>query len=299
MRTVFVAGATGYLGRFLCAEYQRRGWHVRALVREASQGEGLAANACVQAQATMPETLRGKLDGVDLVISALGITRQADGLQYRDVDYQANLNLLVEAQRAGVKRFAYIHVLNANRMTTVPLVMAKTAFVRALQVASISSTIIAPSGYFSDMADFLEMARRGRVWLFGAGDHRINPIHGADLAVATADAIAHERAWIDVGGPETFSHVELGEAAFAALGRQPKISHLPDCLRKLALAVVPRLAPRRIGGPVQFFLSAMGMDMTGEPHGTRRLIDHFEQLCAGPHQTPQARPMVGELSDDA
>ena len=74
MRTVLVAGATGYLGRFLCAEYQRRGWHVRALVREASQGEGLAANACVQAQATMPETLRGKLDGVDLAGDTMTLT---------------------------------------------------------------------------------------------------------------------------------------------------------------------------------------------------------------------------------
>ena len=31
---------------------------------------------------------------IDTVISTVGITRQEDGLSYRDVDYQANLNLL-------------------------------------------------------------------------------------------------------------------------------------------------------------------------------------------------------------
>ncbi len=30
MKRVFVSGATGYLGRYVCAEYQRRGWYVIA-----------------------------------------------------------------------------------------------------------------------------------------------------------------------------------------------------------------------------------------------------------------------------
>jgi uncharacterized protein YbjT (DUF2867 family) len=90
---VLVAGATGYLGRHLCAEYARRGHHVTALVRDAARAEGLA-DILVEAEATRPETLAGLMDGVDLVVSSLGITRQADGLGYREVDYQANLNLL-------------------------------------------------------------------------------------------------------------------------------------------------------------------------------------------------------------
>ena len=107
---VLVAGATGYLGRFLCAEYARRGHHVSALVRDAARAEGLA-DLSIEAEATRPETLEGIMDGMDLVVSSLGITRQADGLGYREVDFQANLNLLREAETAGVRRFAYVHVL--------------------------------------------------------------------------------------------------------------------------------------------------------------------------------------------
>lgn len=280
MQTVFIAGATGYLGRFLCREYRQRGWRVRALVRDIARARDLAADELIAAQATRPETLAGVMDGADLVISALGITRQADGLGYWDVDYQANLNLLNEALRAGVAHFAYIHVLNADKMAQVPLVAAKAAFVRALQGADIASTVIAPSGYFSDMADFLTMARAGRIWLFRPGTHRINPIHGADLAAATADAIAAGRGWLDVGGPDIFTHKELAQAAFDALGRPARITWLPDWLRRAALTVLPRLTPRRIHGPASFFLTALGLDMVGEAHGTRHLRDHFASRAA-------------------
>jgi uncharacterized protein YbjT (DUF2867 family) len=280
MRTVFIAGATGYLGRHLCMEYRKRGWRVRALVRDIARVHDLDADDLIEAEATQPHTLVGVMDGADLVISALGITKQVDGLGYQDVDYQANQNLLDEARRACVPRFAYIHVLNAGQMAHVPLVAAKAAFVRALQDADIASTIIAPSGYFSDMADFLAMARTGRVWLFKTGAHRINPIHGADLAKATADAIDAGRDWLDVGGPEIFSQSGLVQAAFSAIGKPAKIMWLPDWLRRVAIVLLPLLTPRRIHGPAVFFLSAIALDMVGVPHGTRHLGAYFATLTA-------------------
>ena len=38
----------------------------------------------------------------DFLVASLGITKQADGLRYEDVDYAANLALLREAERAGL-----------------------------------------------------------------------------------------------------------------------------------------------------------------------------------------------------
>lgn len=102
---------------------------------------------------------------MDLIASSLGITRQSDGLNYRDVDFQANLNLLREAEAAGVGGFAYVHVLNADAMAGVPLVDAKTAFVDALRASDMPATVIAPTGYFSDMGDIFAMAQDGRATL--------------------------------------------------------------------------------------------------------------------------------------
>jgi uncharacterized protein YbjT (DUF2867 family) len=274
---VLVAGATGYLGRYLCAEYARRGHHVTALVRDTARAEGLA-DVLVEAEATRPDTLTGIMDGVDLVVSALGITRQTDGPGYRDVDFQGNLNLLREAEAAGVTRFAYVHVLHAEAMAGVPLVDAKTAFVEALHASDMAATVIASTGYFSDMGEILAMARRGRVWLFGDGTRRLNPIHGADLAAGIADATDGGLGWADIGGPEVLTQDQIARAAFAALGTTPRITHLPDALRRAALAILPIL-PRRASGPARFFLTALGLDMVAPRFGTRRLADHFATLA--------------------
>ena len=280
MKHVFVAGATGYLGRFLCSAFRKDGWHVTALVRSEKAGQTLDADRILAAEATQPETLVGSMDGVDLVVSALGITRQKDGLGYWDVDFQANANLLEEAIRAGVDRFAYVHVLHADRMQKVPLVQAKTAFVDRLQSAPIQSTVIAPSGYFSDMGDFLNMAKSGRVWLFGDGQARINPIHGADLALATVQAIKDGADWCDIGGPDTFSHDDLARLCFDVLHQDRKVAHLPDMLRRVILTMLPYLSPRSVHGPAQFFLTALGQDMVGDSFGSHRLKTYFESLVA-------------------
>ncbi|WP_439124285.1 SDR family oxidoreductase [Marivita sp.] len=291
MKRVFIAGATGYLGRFICAEYQRRGWYVIALVRKTSRAQRISADQLIEAQATQPATLEGLMAGADLVISCLGITRQADGLGYWDVDYQANVNLLHEAERAGVGRFAYIHVLRAAEMAHVPLVAAKSAFVNELQNSSLATTVIAPTGYFSDMGDFLKMAKAGRVWLFGDGSKRINPIHGADLALATADAIEAGSKWCDIGGPDIVTQKELAELAFTCLGKPSRIVFLPDVFRRLALRLLPLVTPRRISGPARFFLSAIAHDMVGAQHGTHHLKDHFESSLGVTKQYVRSTPM--------
>lgn len=278
MHSVLIAGATGHLGRFLCSAYRARGYHVTALVRDRRRVEALDADRLIEAEATEPEALSGVMHRIDLVVSALGITRQADGLSYADVDFGANLNLLREAERSGVGRFAYVHVLNAAVMRHVPLVSAKADFVDALQASGMASTVIAPSGYFSDMGEFLAMARSGRVWLFGSGAARMNPIHGADLAEAVIDATEAGCGWLNVGGPETFTQVEIAELAFAVLDRPARITLLPDMLRRAVLAVLPWVTPRRIHGPAEFFLTALAEDMVGEAHGTRRLSEYLRSL---------------------
>ena len=286
-KSVLIAGSTGYLGRFLVAEYVKRGWKVKALARSLPQKPFPEGTEVVVAQATVPQTLQNVMKDVGLVVSALGITRQRDGLTYRNVDYQANMNLLAEALKADVERFAYVHVLHGNEIAFLNPIAAKQDFVNELRGAKIASTIVAPSGFFSDMGDFLDMAKQGRVWLFGDGSKRLNPIHGEDLAVAAADAIENKHDHIDVGGPDILSQTEIAEMAFECVGKPVKISYVWDSIRRFLVAVVPWLTPSYIGGPAQFFLTVMGMDMVGECHGDHHLRDHFKQLAEEKKQNPE------------
>ena len=277
MKKVLVAGATGYLGQFVVKALKAKGYWVRALGRSAAKLAPVEeyADELYIGDVTDPDSLVGLCDGIDIVFSSVGITRQKDGLTYQDVDYQANKNLLTMAEAAGVSKFMYVHVLNADKLEHVAMVQAKQAFVDELKRSSLHHTVICPTGFFSDMEEFLTMARAGRVYLFGDGSNRINPIHGTDLAAVCADALESSESQIDVGGPETFTYRQIAELAFVALDQSEKITCIPKALVSAPVAAMRWLTPARVYGPLQFMVSVMTMDVIGEPHGQLRLADHF------------------------
>lgn len=282
MKKILVAGATGYLGRHVVKTFKDRGFWVRALGRSASSLAVVEKHTdeLFIGELTDPDSVAGLCDGIDVVFSSVGITRQKDGLTYRDVDYQANRNLLTLAEASGVSKFMYVHVLNAEKLQHVALIKAKQAFVDDLKQSSLDHTLICPSGFFSDMEEFLSMARSGRVYLFGNGENRINPIHGADLAEVCADALEREDSQIDVGGPEVLTYREIAELAFDVLDQPPKITCLPQKLVTGSVAVLRWIAPVKMYGPLQFLTAVMTMDVIGKPSGERRLADHFRR-CSG------------------
>jgi len=276
MQRVLVAGATGYLGRFVCRELRARGYFVRALVRSPKRLERLwnVTDEIVHGEVTKPETLAGCCDDMDVVFSSVGVTRQKDGLSFRDVDYQGNVNLLREAQRAGVGRFVYVSACNGPRLRHLDIIDAHEAFVDELKRSGIDHAVLRPTGYFSDMGEILEMARKGRVWLIGDGRRRVNPIHGADLAVACADAVEGGAAAIDVGGPEVMSWNEAAELAFAELGRPVRISHVPERLMWTVVRIV-RLINRHQGELLAFFTTMATSDVVAPAMGSHTLADFF------------------------
>ena len=278
---VLIAGATGYLGKHLINAFHRAGYQVRALARHRDTlvGQMDAVDQLIIAQATQPETLRGVMADVDIVVSALGITRQRDGLTYEDVDYQANVNLLNEAMQAGVKRFAYIHVKQAEALPHVAMAVAKSRFASTLEAADIASTIICPSGFFSDLSQVMDMARKGTVYLFGNGEARMSPIDGRDLATAAIGAIEDGALRIDIGGPQTLTQNDIARSAFAALGREIRIRHIPVPPIKALLNLAKRFGLGQRLGALEFFVSVSQLDMSAPPYGHRTLGDFFKDLA--------------------
>ena len=274
-----IAGATGYLGGHLVREMRRQDLDFRAIARnpEKLKADGLDTSQILVAQVTDPDSISGCCEGVDIVISMVGITRQKDGLTYMDVDYKANRNLLDEALRAGVQRFLYVSVLDGDRLRHLKICEAKERFVDDLKASGMDCIIVRPNGFFSDMADFLDMAKRGKVYLFGNGESRINPIHGADLAKVCLDVIDSKEKEIDVGGPEIFTQNQIAELALEAWGKTPVIAHLPDWMRKLTLWAARTFTPVKTYGPLEFILTAMASDNVAPCHGLHRLGDFFHE----------------------
>jgi len=277
-KKVLVAGATGYLGQYLVKELKKRDFWVRVLIRkEAQKAKFEFVDDYFVGQATEPDSIKKITKDVDAVISAVGITRQKDGLTYMDVDYQANVNLLNEAKKSGVKKFIYISVLNGEKLRHLKICEAKEKLGDYLKSSGLDYCIIRPNGFFSDMSDFLNMAKGGKVYLFGDGKLKLNPIHGKDLAKSVVDAINQDGKEINIGGPEMLSQNEIAELALKACGKSIKIVHLPDWIRKFALWSVRTFTSSKTYGPIEFFMTTMVMDMQAPQFGKHKLEDFFNE----------------------
>jgi uncharacterized protein YbjT (DUF2867 family) len=279
MSRVLVAGATGYLGGFVVRELTNRGHFVRALVRSSRKAEALreTVDEIVVGQVTRPETLAGVCDGIDVVFSSVGITRQKDGFTFKEVDYQGNKNLLDEAIGADVKRFVYVSAVDGPALRHLDIVAAHEDFVDELKASGIEYSVLRPTGYFSDMGEVFDMAKRGRVWLIGGGASRVNPIHGADLAAVCADAIAGDETEVVVGGPETMTWDEAARLAFEVLDRPAKISHVPAWLVRAIVRVV-RLFNRHQGELLAFFATMATRDVVAPATGSHTLGAHYREM---------------------
>jgi nucleoside-diphosphate-sugar epimerase len=119
------------------------------------------------------------------------------------------------------------------------------------------------------------MARKGKVYLFGDGNQKANPIHGEDLAKVCVSAIESNEKEIEVGGPETLTHNEIAELAFSAVGKKTKVFHIPDFFRRLTLKVGKIFMSSKNFGPMEFFMNVMAIDMVAPKYGNHQLQNFF------------------------
>ncbi|WP_312338192.1 SDR family oxidoreductase [Sphingobacterium sp.] len=273
-----VAGATGYLGQYLVGELKKRGAWVRVLIRKEEQKRLFReVDDIVLADATGGRNLDLATAGVDWIISALGITRQRDGLTYMDVDYGANFNLLQAGLKSNIQGFQYVSAINGDKHRNLKIFEAKERFVDNLKASGVRYSIIRPNGFFSDMKDFLKMAEQGRIFLFGSGNYRLNPIHGEDLAKCCVDKLLSNKPEETIGGPDVLSQNDIARMALEESGRKFKIVHLPDWVRKITLWSLRTFTASKTYGPIEFFLTMMAEDTVAPRYGKHHLRDFFLQ----------------------
>ena len=280
MTKVLLAGISGYLGSYIAQELREKGYFVRGIARNPDnlRGKGIKVNEIISAELTQPHSIEDCCENIDVVISTVGITKQKDGLTYMDVDYQANMNLLYQAKLSSVNKFIYVSVLNGENLRHLKICSAKEMFVEELKKSGLDYCIIRPNGFFSDMAEFYTMAQKGRVYLFGNGELKANPIHGEDLAKVCVDVIDNTETVIEVGGPETLTQKEIAESAFDVLGIPPKITYIPEWVRVLVLKLVRFFTGSKVYGPIEFFMTVMAINMVAPEYGRHTLKIYFSSL---------------------
>jgi uncharacterized protein YbjT (DUF2867 family) len=137
-------------------------------------------------------------------------------------------------------------------------------------------SVVRPTGFFSAIGSFLDMARRGPLPSFGVPEARTNPIDDGDLAEICVDALDGDAREVPAGGPEILTRRRMGELAFEALGLPVRVRRLPGWAMRTAALTLRPLLPR-ISDCVSFFLDVSSRDLVAPARGRRTLAPYFQQ----------------------
>ncbi len=109
IRTVLVAGATGFVGRHLVPTLVDKGYEVRAMTRHPDTYDG--PGAAVGGDVHDPDALKGALQGVD---AAYYLVHSLDSPDFERLDRQAAEAFGRAAAEAGVQRIVYLGGLGSD-----------------------------------------------------------------------------------------------------------------------------------------------------------------------------------------
>lgn len=319
-KRVFLAGATGTIGRATAQALAEAGHAVTCLVRPDADTSGLPQMAEVRrAEVTDAASLardgfRG--DPFDAVISCLA-SRTGVADDAWAIDHGANATLLKAAQAAGVGRFVLLSAICVQK-PHLAFQHAKLAFEAELQASGLDWTIIRPTAFFKSLSGQIARVKAGKPYLvFGSGTGTAcTPISDRDLGRFIAGAMtdpAAANAILPIGGPHpAITPLEQAHHLFELLGEPPRIRHVPLALMDVIVAattaaswVVPRMKAKaelaRIGryyateSMLVWDADTAAYDAEATPaYGADTLFDHYAELVRGEARTERGAHSVFE-----
>jgi uncharacterized protein YbjT (DUF2867 family) len=149
---LLVVGATGTLGRQVVRRALDEGHQVRCLVRSLKKAAFLKewGAEIVQGDLTSPETLKPALEGITAVIDA-ATSRATDSLSIKQVDWDGKVSLIQAAVAAGIERFVFFSILDAEKFPNVPLMEIKRCTELFLAESGLKYTILRPCGFMQGL----------------------------------------------------------------------------------------------------------------------------------------------------
>ncbi len=277
---IVLAGAFGKLGSDILRALVRDGHKVVAadmVIKDMPEIKGKFTPK--QIDVTNPETLSGLCDGADAVVTTVGLTSSSTKVTCYDIDYQGNLNLLNEAKKAGVKKFAYISVIKADGDKKVPMLDAKNMLEKELIKSGVPYVIFRPTGYFYDIAKvFKPMIEKGEVTLLGKKPVHANVIDTTDFADFIVEHLCDDNKTYDIGGNETYSYEEIARMFFAAAGKEPVIKFAPTFLFSI-LAILAKMKKNGKEAIIRFSKWTLSNEMVGDTKYGKLSFKKYIEEC--------------------
>eukprot|EP00636_Phaeomonas_parva_P015305 CAMPEP_0118859650 /NCGR_PEP_ID=MMETSP1163-20130328/5808_1 /TAXON_ID=124430 /ORGANISM="Phaeomonas parva, Strain CCMP2877" /LENGTH=373 /DNA_ID=CAMNT_0006793271 /DNA_START=109 /DNA_END=1230 /DNA_ORIENTATION=- len=301
--TVVVAGATGYIGKFVVKDLAKRGYKTVALVRDASRVDAKEfpgvdiREVDVCDPAALEKSLKEIPGGVQGAVSCLASRSGSKDDSYK-IDYQATLNVIDAVRGAGASHFVLLSAFCVRK----PLLQFQNAKLKleaaltAPERADILHAIVRPTAFFKSLSGQLEVVEAGAPFVMFEKDDgsmmKCNPIAEADLAeymVNCFEDVSLQNRILDLGGPDDpLSMKEQGELLFKAVGKEPKFITVPSKLFDVIIGGLdflakffPGMADTAEFGRIGKYYAVEDMVAVGEgeKYGKVTLAEHYKRIA--------------------
>lgn len=271
MQKILLFGGTGNAGRQIAHVLHNKGYTTTAVIRNKSQSASLEkiTSSVKVADIADKKNIINICDGYDVVISALGKSvspfDRSKG-SFRKIDFEINLAILMDAKRAGVKKFIYLSAFHAEKYPGLEYFKVHQDFSDALIASSLNYSIIKPPALYSAFKDIFPLAKKGLLVTLGDGQKKTNPIYEGDLATIVVDAINESNSVIEAGGPETLTRHEINLIIQNEISPGSRIRKMPLWIIRSFLPIL-KLLDRNTYDKMAFFIAVMEEDTIAPPKG--------------------------------
>jgi uncharacterized protein YbjT (DUF2867 family) len=254
-RLIAVVGGSGFVGRHTVRALARRGFRVRAVVRRPDlagylQPMGSVGQIhAVQGNVRFPDSIARALEGVDGVVSLVGILGKSGAQTFDSIHVAGARTVARAAREAAAQHLVHVSAIGASSNSAGQYGRTKAQGEAAVLEAFPEAVILRPSLIFgpedSLFNRFAAMARTAPVLpLVGGGRTRFQPVYVGDVAAAIAnvcEGAGKPGAIYELGGPEVLSFRALLDRVQEHAGRSRGYLPLPFWLAKLVAALTAPL----------------------------------------------------------
>jgi uncharacterized protein YbjT (DUF2867 family) len=246
---ILIVGGTGRLGGLVANHLHARGVAVRALsrgltpLRSALDGD----IEVVRGDVREPMSLRGPMEGIEVVVSAVQGFAGPGGVTPESVDRDGNLNLVEAAERVGAD-LVLVSVIGAAPDSPMELMRMKYVAEASLRASALRWTIVRADAYIESWMGILERTagRSGRPVVFGRGDNPISWVSVEDVAALVERAVLEpglRGRTLEICGPQSETLTRLAEMVMSRHGWVGKPRHVPRSALHLMANTVGRVKP--------------------------------------------------------
>jgi uncharacterized protein YbjT (DUF2867 family) len=143
--SVFITGATGYLGSALSPKLMQRGHTLQALVRKGSRHPLSSGCTVISGDALDSKSYADQLKGADTFVHLVGVSRPAPwkAKQFQAIDLVSVRASLAAAQAANIRHFVYVSVAHPAPVMKA-YIRVRAECEALIQASGLPATILRP-----------------------------------------------------------------------------------------------------------------------------------------------------------